>query len=140
MIFFLDRNIGIRLARMLDAYDAQNTIRHHDEDARFSEQTKDTFLIKTLAGDDPKPVFITADVNMWKRHPDERKALARSGLTVVFLRKRFHHMDFHSQAVKLLGIWPEIARETGRLRRPSAFELTPSARKLQLLGPTEKLA
>jgi len=128
--FFFDRNIGVRLARMLDAFDARSTVRHQDDDGRFDEQTTDVDLIRGISHDDPRPVFITADFNIYKKRPDERRALAASGLTVVFLRRRFHQLDFHTQAVKLLSIWPTIVKETSRCREPTAFEVTPTAKKL----------
>lgn len=139
MNFFTDRNIAVRLARMLDAYDAQNTIRHQDDDSRFDKDTSDVVLLKTLGAEDPKPVFITADLNLFKRDPDERRALGESSLTVVFLRKRFHSLPFHTQAVKLLKIWPSIVSETSRARQATAFEITPAATKVQLPGPTAEL-
>jgi len=137
--FFMDRNIGVRLARMLDAYDAKNTVRHQDDDSRFDKNTTDRELLTTLANEKPRPVFLTADLNMYKRRPDERKALAESRLTVVFLRRRFHHLPFHTQAVKLLKLWPQIVMETGRARQATAFEITPAATKTERLGPTADL-
>jgi hypothetical protein len=139
LIFFFDRNLGVRLARMLDAYDGQHTIRHLDDDTRFPKDVSDMDLIEALSSDEPAPVLVTADVNMYTKNPEERRALARSGLTCVFLRKGFHSQPFHTQAVKLLSIWPEIVRETSRCSEPTAFEITPAARKVQRLCPTRDL-
>ena len=41
MKFFFDRNIAARLARMLDQFDDVHTIRHHDDDGRFTPTTPD---------------------------------------------------------------------------------------------------
>jgi len=139
MNFFFDRNIAIHLVRMLDAYDIENAIRHLDDDARFDATDKDEYIIKTVAEDDPRPVFITADVNMYTRNPNERRALAGSGLTCVFIKKGFHNQAFHQQAVNLLKIWPDIVRDTTRCRVPTAFEMTPAAKKLYRLYPTVNL-
>lgn len=136
--FFFDRCIAPRLARMLDAYDAENHIYHQDDDRRFDDKIKDTDLIRTLAKDVRKPVFLTADTSMSRMHA-ERRALAESHLTVVFFRRTFHNLDFHTQAVKLLKIWPEIVHETSRCRHPTAFEITPAATKVQQLRATKDL-
>jgi len=137
--FFFDRNIPIRLAKMLDAYDAGNIVLHHDQDPRFDEDSADTDIISEISQDKPRPIFITADVNMYTKNPNERIALANSGLTVVFIKKHFTSLSFHQQALKLLTIWPLIVQETTRCRRPTAFEVTPGARKLNLLGLTAGL-
>ncbi|MFB3892686.1 MAG: hypothetical protein ACE15C_11755 [Phycisphaerae bacterium] len=92
-----------------------------------------------LSSETPKPVLLTADLNIYTRNPVERKALAGSGLTVVFFRRGFHKLDFHTQAVKILTIWPEITRETARCAQPTAFEVTPAARKVQRIGLTANL-
>jgi hypothetical protein len=76
---------------------------------------------------------------MYTRNPEERRALAMSGLTCVFFRKGFHSLPFHTQAVKLLTIWPEVVRETSRCTEPTAFEVTPAAKKVQRIGPTRLL-
>ena len=138
MKFFFDRCVPQRLARILDAYDTDNTIIHQDDDSRFDEATPDTLLIETLASEDPKPVFVTADIRM-RRNPVERIALADSDLTVVFLRPAWHDLDFHMQAVKLLKLWPSFVEQVERCREATEFEVTPSAKKLQRLGPTCEL-
>jgi hypothetical protein len=140
LIYFFDRNIGVRLARMLDAYDGQHTVRHLDDDTRFPKTVSDIDMIHVLSTDNPRPVFVTADVNMRTRIPEERNALAGSELTCVFLRRGFHALPFHTQAVKLLSIWPEIVRETIRCSEPTTFEVAPAAIKVQRLCPTRNLA
>ena len=139
MNFFFDRNLPERLARMLDAYDPINTVTHQDDDGRFDHTATDVYLLMTLAADTPKPVFMTADINIHRKNPSERKALKDSELTVVFLRRRFHSQPIHTQAVNLLKVWPEIVKETARCKEPTAFELTPSARKPQRIGYTKDL-
>lgn len=124
---------------MLDAYDAVNTVRHEDDDIRFDDTTPDIDLINALARDKPRPVFVTADQNIRKRYPDERRALVRSGLTVIFLRRGFHQQPFHVQAVKLLTVWPTVVADTSRCKIPTAFELRPSARKLDRISATKDL-
>jgi hypothetical protein len=39
--FLFDRNMPLRLARMMDLLESNHTIRHHNDDARFHERTTD---------------------------------------------------------------------------------------------------
>lgn len=123
---------------MLDAYDRDNTITHLDGDNRFSPKTRDIDWIQAIAADNPKPVLITADQRL-RRDPVERHALAHSGLMIVFLRAGFHNLTFHDQAVKLLTMWPKIMDVVGRATEPTAFEITPAARKVDRLCKTKDL-
>jgi hypothetical protein len=136
--FFFDRCVAVHLARMLDAYDRHNTIAHLDDDRRFCPTTSDIDLIRTIASDDPQPVFLSADKRM-RRDPVERHALAHSGLTIVFLRAGYHDLTFHDQAVKLLTVWPKIVEVVNRVTEPTAFEITPAARKVDRLRKTSEL-
>jgi hypothetical protein len=136
--FFFDRCVAVHLARMLNAYDRENTIAHLDDDNRFSPATADIDWIQTLASDDPKPILMTADQRL-RRDPVERRALASSGLTVVFFRAGFHNLTFHDQAIKLLTIWPTIVEVVSHAREPMAFEITPAARKVDRLCRTDQL-
>src|SRR5688572_24408652 len=118
---------------MLDAYDRDHAVAHLDDDGRVTKDTSDLEWMRTIAADEPKPVLITADVRI-RRDPVERQALRDSGLTVVFFRAGFHDLDMHQQAVKLLTIWPEIVKQVSRVVEPTAFEITPAARKVDRLG------
>jgi PIN like domain len=136
--YFFDRNIPCRLVHMLAGYDAEHIIVHQDDDGRFKPDSTDVFLIGTLSQEKPKPVLLTADLNMRTKHPSERKALAASELTLVFFRKVFHNQQIHEQAVKMLRVWPSITKAIGRCRAPIAFEVTANG-KLCKLGPTSGL-
>ena len=138
MNFFFDRCVGRRLARMLDAYDAENTISHQDDDNRFEPTTEDAALIRMIASDQSRPVFVTSDTAMKRRDP-ERIALADSSLTIVFLRGGWAQLDLHTQACKLLSIWPEIVRQASRCREPTVFEISPQAKKVDCLCKTTDL-
>ena len=138
-VFFFDRCLPLRLARMLDGYDQQNHIMHQDDDKRFDCKDEDVFIVQALSQEDPKPVFITADVNMYTRKPNERKALRESGLTCVFFKKRFNNLPVHDQAMKVLKLWPEIVEQTSRCRHPYAFEVSPAATKLHRYCLTKDL-
>lgn len=131
MKFFFDRNIAKQLARMLDGYDTEREVLHLDDDPRFNPRSEDVFIIEALASERPKPVFLTGDMNMRTKHPQERKALAASGLTVVFFRKTFHNTPVHVQAMKLLKAWPDIVNQAGACDRPTAFEVSANAKLIR---------
>jgi hypothetical protein len=136
--FFFDRNIAVRLVRMIAAYDADNEVVHEDDDDRFKPNSDDISILRALSEEDPKPVFLTGDLNMRSRYPLERKALRESGLRVVFFRKTFHNLDVHTQAQKLVKAWPDIAKATWRCAVPTAFEVNANG-KIEALGPTRSL-
>lgn len=123
---------------MLDAYDVENTIRHLDDDARFTPRSADVDIINAVAADEPKPVYVTADQGN-RRIPEERAALRESGMSIVFFRGRFHHIAIHDQAMKLLGIWPEVVKACERCREPMAFEITPGSKKVLTWKATKDL-
>ncbi|HUS92334.1 MAG TPA: hypothetical protein VM695_10815 [Phycisphaerae bacterium] len=128
MKFFFDRNIARQLARMVAGYETEHEVVHLDDDRRFDPRSQDVFILGSLASEDPKPVFLTGDLNMRTKHPQERKALACSGLTVIFFRKTFHNTPIHEQAMKLLRVWPDIMRETMACSAPTAFEVSANAK------------
>ena len=138
MKFFFDRNIARQLARVLAGYETKHEVLHEDDDPRFRKDSKDVFVINALAHEKPKPVFLTADLNMRSKYPREREALAESGLTVVFFRKTFHNLPVHTQATKLLKAWPRIVEATCRCSRPTAFEVNANG-KIEEIGPTGTL-
>lgn len=120
---------------MIAAYDSEHDVTHQDDDARFLPTTSDVDLIETLKLDNPVPVFLTADTNQ-RRRPEERIALASSGLMLVFFKSGWHQYDAHTQAVKLLERWPDIVRETSRSKEPTAFEISGSGGKVERLCRT----
>jgi hypothetical protein len=59
-------------------------------------------------------------------------------LTLVLFRKTFHNLPVHTQAIKILKIWPEIVESTcGRLM-PTAFKVNSNG-KIEKIGPTHAL-
>jgi hypothetical protein len=123
--YFFDRNIAIGLTRVLVNiyHEFSGRIFHLDEDSRFQPESTDVFIVQVLSRDQPKPVFLTGDMNMGKR-PDERKALADSGLTVVFFRRTFHNLPMPQQGKKIIDAWPLIVAATRGLTAPTAFEVS----------------
>jgi hypothetical protein len=137
--FFCDENIPQKLARMLNHYDSAHMVCHIYDDKHLSAGMKDLELIKALASRRPRPVLITADFAMGK-NPAERKALAESGLTVVFLRKTFlRNLPFNELASKMIRLWPEIIAAVQDCRRPTAFEVSGSGNSVDKFRLTSQL-
>lgn len=138
MKYFFDRNIAVQLAAMIAAYDDEHEICHHNDDPRFDEKSKDTYIIETLSQDCPLPVFLTCDINIYRKYPDERAALRESGLTTFWFRKTFHNISRYEQAKKLLHAWPSIKECAESCKYPTAFEVTPNG-KVNKIGLIEHL-
>jgi hypothetical protein len=139
MKFWFDRNIAVNIAHILRAFDKQHEVVHQDDDPRFARTDADTFIIPTVAAEYPRPVFITADISMYARVPLERKALAASGMSIVFFKKGFHSLEYHTQAVKILTVWPKIVEVVADAHVPTAFELTAAMRKPEVICKTCEL-
>ena len=118
MKFFFDRNTSLHIARMLNHFDRDNNIVHQDDDGRFAPDEEDVTIITTLASEDPRPVWVTADLAQL-RSPIERAALRDSGMT-IFFRKR-NNFTPHMQALKMLAIWPTVVEYAHTARVPTAF-------------------
>lgn len=142
MKFFFDRNTSIHIARMLSHYDRQNNVVHQDDDIRFEWDSPDHEIILTLGGENPRPVWITADHGQ-RRDPIERAALRDSGMTIFFSKK--NNGDPHFQSLKWLAVWPAVVSYAQTSKLPTAYEI-PFGRigaklneKINRLGPTSDL-
>ena len=128
---------------MLHDIDREHSIVHQDDDNRFEDTSTDVHIINTLAAEEPKPVFLTEDISQ-KKNPEERKALANSGMSIVFWRKlsQAAHTD---QAIRVLAIWPSIVDYCNHCKVPTAFQVPAGKipkdlpRKLDTLGATREL-
>ncbi len=118
MKFFFDRNTSVHIARILSHLDRKNNIVHQDEDGRFAEDEEDVNIIDALAAEDPKPVWITADLGQMRK-PIERAALRDSQMT-LFFRKR-NNFTPHMQAMKMMAIWSTVVDLAQNVRAPTAF-------------------
>lgn len=123
MIFFFDRNVSEHLAKMLDAVDRDNTMRHQDWDARFDPTSLDLVLIEAVSTDEPKPIWVTADLNQVRRNADERIALGNSGMTAIFFRSGFHDHSPWDQARLLVTVWPSVILQCSNVKEPTIFEV-----------------
>ncbi len=107
MRFFFDRNMSIWIARMVDAFEREHTVRHHDDDPRFIPTTSDIEWIQALGADDPSWIVISGDGRIL-RNKVEIAALREARLTFFCMTKQWMHMGIYEYAWKFMKIWPEI--------------------------------
>lgn len=108
MNFFFDRSMPKRLARMLDIFETMHTVRHHDDDGRFEQDTPDAVWLSTIA-QDPEPWIIISGDGRILKNKAERAALRETGFTFFCMSKQWLHMDLRKEyAWKFLRVWPRI--------------------------------
>lgn len=122
MRFFFDRNMSIRIARMVSAIETGHTIRHHDDDQRCEPTTEDTAWIAALRADDPPWVVISGDGRIL-RNKVERAALEEAGLKFFCMSKAWASMRLYEYAWKFMKVWPEIL-ETATHAKKRLFEVS----------------
>ena len=121
MMFFFDRCTSPRIARAIAALETSHTVRHHDDDARFTNVTTDIEWINTLGADDLSWVVISGDARIL-RNKVERVALKEAGLTFFCLTKAWMSMGFNEQAWKFVKVWPAIV-ESALHSKAKIFEV-----------------
>lgn len=127
---------------MLSNFEREHNVVHQDDDGRFAPDCEDVEIIRTLAAENPKPVWITADLTQ-KKNPAERAALRESRMTVFFAKR--HRLTPHTQSLKWLAVWPTVVDFALTAKVPTAF-MIPFGRlggrlntKIDRLGPTAGL-
>ena len=137
MKFVFDRCVARAHARALNEYDKDNILAALDDDPRFKPTSKDVDIIEILSSEKPKPVFVTSDLNMKTKHPHERKALAGSGLTLVFLTKGFNSVEILVAARRLYQVWPRIVSAVKKCKSPTVFDVKLKGEALRNCGLTK---
>jgi PIN like domain len=107
MRFFFDRNMSPRLARMIDIYERDSSVIHHDDDGRFAPTTTDVEWIRALAADDPPWVVLSGDGRILKNRV-ELAALNEARLTFFCMSKAWSHMGLHEYTWKFVKLWPSV--------------------------------
>ena len=120
--FFFDRCVSIRVARMIAAYETEHTIRHHDDDIRFTTTTSDVDWMKTLSEEEDKWTIVSGDGRILKNKV-ERAALAESKMRFFCLSKQWHTMSFHDQAWRFVKVWPDVVEAALHLKQ-NIFEVS----------------
>jgi hypothetical protein len=134
MRFFFDRCMSIRLARMVDIFETDHTVRHHDEDARFTPTSRDVEWIEKLAADDPAWIVISGDGRILKSRA-ERAALLEAKLKFFCLAKAWMNMPFAEYAWKFIRVWPEIV-QNATTSKAKLFEVS-GGKALKVTGLQE---
>lgn len=134
MRFFLDRNLSPRYARMLDAFDALNEVRHHND--YFQPMTTDVEWIGQLSKkSEDLWIVVSGDTRILQRE-NEVHALRTANLTFFSLAKAWSNISYEEKGWKLVKVWPLIARDAQAIRRPTVFEVPVSATKVEPRGTT----
>jgi hypothetical protein len=107
MRFFFDRCMPIRVARMVNAYESDHEVRHHDEDSRFQPTTSDEEWITTLGGDDPPWVALSGDGRILKNKVMRAK-VHQAGLIFFHMASPWMSMRISEYAWKFMRVWPVI--------------------------------
>jgi len=134
--FFFDRNVSVRLARMISGYDPVHTIEHHDD--AFDKSTPDIDWMRQLSGRREKWFVVSGDFSIL-RNRAEAAVLRESELTFFALKSGWTNLDIHTQACKLLKVWPRVTEQATRIRVPTVFEIPVSAVKIDRYGATSEL-
>jgi hypothetical protein len=106
---------------MVNAFETEQTVRHHDEDTRFMPTTPDVERIATLGGDDPPWIVVSGDGRILKNKV-ERSALLATPLTFFCMAKPWLHTKIHEYAWKFMKVWPEIV-ENAKHSKAKLFEV-----------------
>ena|SRR5947207_12367405 len=122
MNFFFDRCVPIRVARMVDAYEVEHTIRHHDDDARFNPKTKDIEWMRALASDGHLAWIIISGDGRILKNSAEAAVLKEVNLTFFSLSKQWPNTPIPDYAWKFMKTWPRIV-EIARHSSHKVFEV-----------------
>lgn len=128
MIFFADENISERLARILDIFDQDNTVRAHGD--YFPKGTPDTEWLRAVSSWDDKVVVLCGDGRILKNKA-EKSILKECGLMFVHLAAGWPRLPWDEMAWKLIKAWPAIKKEVSDARFPMLFEVTVNGKVLQ---------
>jgi hypothetical protein len=108
MTFFFDRCTSPRIAHMVDAYETSHTIRHHDDDSRFSKSTPDIEWIDAIGREAPPWAVVSGDGRILK-NKHELAALRATRMRFFCLSSQWMRMPIHEQAWRFMKVWPQIA-------------------------------
>lgn len=135
MRFFLDRNISLRLARLIEVFDREHQVEHHD--SHFGPMTTDIEWLSRIQEWNPRPVVVSGDLQIL-RNKAESQVLRESGLTFFALESAWPKLTWDEQAWKFIKVWPRV-RDRANAPRPTVFTVPVSASKVDELCPTMQL-
>lgn len=136
MRFFIDRNIPVALARMLNHYDRRHTVTYHDD--RFEKTTPDAeWLDEVAAWDDGIPAVVSGDGRILK-NPAELQVLRGLPLTFFHFAPGWMALKWQDFAWKAVKAWPLIV-DNASPKRPSIFRVPISTNKIEFVCFTSDL-
>jgi hypothetical protein len=123
---------------MLSIYEGPkgHHVRHHNDDGRFSPDSKDVDIIKTIFSEDPNWVFVGGDGKILKNKV-ELAVLAECNLTYLIFNHTWCNKKIEDTCWMLVKAWPKITSELERIRTHSIVELKYGASgAIELKGAT----
>lgn len=117
----IDENLPPALARALHALvavDGHEVIHVTD----YAKGAPDLDLFEQAVSKGVR-VHITQDHH--GRHPAERAAITRLGLTVFVLARGWSNLGYYDKAARLIEYWPKIATMAGMVEPGSIFRVSP---------------
>jgi hypothetical protein len=133
--FFFDRNISPRMASIIDIFDRDNTIIHHDQ--RFDPSTPDEDWLGAITQYDPVPVVVSGDARILT-DPAQSQVLRGLSITFFALERGWLSLKWHDYAWKFVKVWPRIAG-AATPRRPSVYRVPVSTTKVDYYCLTSEL-
>ena len=134
MTFFMDRNLPLQMARLIEAFDRASRVRHLDDE--FEQITPDVVWIRDVARWDPKPAIVCGDGRIL-RNQAEAQALREAGLTFFHLAEGWVNLPWREQAWKMIKVWPSIV-DDAHPRRPTVYRVSVQL-KVERVCLTEEL-
>lgn len=131
MIFFLDNCISYRAAKMLDAFDSDNSVVALRE--RFEQATPDVEWMRKVAEWPDIPFVVSGDGRIL-RNAVEKKVLAETGLTFFVLAPQWAKASWDDTAWRLVRAWPTIAQAARHNTRQTVYEIPFNKQKLSRSG------
>jgi hypothetical protein len=104
MTCFFDANISRKIVDALQEIDPD--VAHHDE--HLAEGSDDREILRLLKANDW--ILISGDDRM-RRSPAQKIQVNKSGITAVFLWKKFPQLRRDEQTKWMLRWWPKIAKK-----------------------------
>ena len=119
--YFFDRNVPVKLVRIVDLFDLESTVTYLDD--QFDQNTEDVVWMSALRDGVESPIVICGDMKI-TRNPAELQVLKSTDLTFVFLKPGWTNIPWNQHVPKFLKAWTDIAEQTTRARIPTIFELS----------------
>jgi hypothetical protein len=135
-VFFLDRCIPPQMAKLIEAFDRESTVYHHND--YFSQITTDEQWISTLMSWNPKPVVISGDGRILTNRA-ELAVLQGAGLSFVELAPGWTKLAWRDQAIKMLQVWGQIVAVSVP-QQPTVYKVPISAKKVEKISILTELS